>query len=187
MKNTAIRSAFILALFLTAIILTSCDGNYEIGSRGQLPGTEESGENTDFPDAPDFTLETLDGSDFILSDHKGKVILLNIWATWCPPCREEIPDFMELQDEMGEDGVLFVGVATDPEGWEVVRPFAEEFGINYPVMVDNGVVTQEYGPVRGIPMSFIINRRGEVEYMLPGMVTKDMLQPLLEELAEQEV
>ncbi len=187
MKNTVIRFTFIISLFITAITLTSCDGDYEIGSRAPIPGTAEAEQDINLPDAPDFTLETLDGSNFTLSDYEGKVILLNIWATWCLPCREEIPDFMEIQEEMEEDGVLFVGVATDREGWEVVRPFAEEFEINYPIMVDNGIGVTEYGPVRGIPMSFIINRRGEVEYMLPGMVTKDMLQPLLEEIAEQEV
>jgi thiol-disulfide isomerase/thioredoxin len=178
----------LLFLFLiAAITLTACGGQQnEMGSRAPLPGGAETGEDADLPDAPDFTLETLDGSDFTLSEHKGSVILLNIWATWCLPCREEIPDFMEIQDEMEEDGVLFVGVATDREGWEVVRPFAEEFEINYPIMVDNGVVVTEYGPVRGIPMSFIINREGQVEYMLPGMVTKEMLQPLLEEVAERD-
>lgn len=188
MKNLYIRSVLLISFFLTIITFQSCSGDSQndLGSHSQLPGVENEQE-ADLPDAPDFTLETLDGSEFTLSDHRGKVILLNIWATWCPPCREEIPDFMEIQEEMEEDGVLFVGVATDAEGWAVVRPFAEEFQINYPILVDNGIVTHKYGPVQGIPMSFIINRKGQVEYLLPGMVTKEMLKPLLEELAEREV
>lgn len=189
MKQPFIRSILFISLFLTAITFVSCssDNRNDIESGAQVPGTAEAGQNADLPDAPDFTLESLDGSDFTLSDHKGKVILLNIWATWCPPCREEIPDFMEIQEEMKDDGVLFVGVATDIEGWEVVRPFAKEFEINYPIMVDDGVVSHKYGPIQGIPMSFIINRMGQVEYMLPGMVTKEMLKPLIVEMAEREV
>ncbi|MCC5913707.1 MAG: TlpA family protein disulfide reductase [Balneolaceae bacterium] len=189
MNSLMSRFTLLTLFFITAITLGACSGNQEsdIGSRASLPGGADDVDATDLPDAPDFTLENLDGSDFTLSDHKGKVILLNIWATWCPPCREEIPDFMEIQTEMEDDGVLFVGVATDREGWEVVRPFAEEFEINYPIMVDTGVVSRKYGPVQGIPMSFIINREGKVEYLLPGMVTKEMLQPLLEEVAQREV
>ena len=132
-------------------------------------------------DAPDFTLTRMNGESFTLSNHFGKVIVLNIWATWCPPCREEIPDFIELQNEMKED-VLFVGVSIDQEGWEKVRPFAKEFNINYPIVVDDGIVNRKYGPFRGIPTTFLINKAGKVEFVAPGMVTKQMLQPALDKL-----
>lgn len=149
-------------------------------------GAVAGDEGTDsFPQAPDFTLQSQDGEPFTLSDHHGQVIVLNIWATWCPPCREEIPDFIAIQDEMRDDGVLFVGVSIDEEGWDVVHPFADEFKINYPLVVDDGSISNEYGPFYGIPMSFIINRDGEIEHIAPGMVTKEMLQPVLEELASR--
>lgn len=134
-------------------------------------------------DAPDFTLNEMDGAPFTLSRHEGKVVVLNIWATWCPPCRKEIPDFVEMQEEMRDDDVLFVGVSLDEEGWEVVRPFAKEYSVNYPLVVDNGTVYQKYGPFRGIPTTFIINKEGKVEYVAPGMVTKSMIRPVLQELA----
>lgn len=132
--------------------------------------------------APDFTLEKMNGEMFTLSEHEGQVIILNIWATWCPPCRKEIPYFIKLQEKMRSEGVLFVGVSMDREGWEVVRPFAREYGINYPVMVDNSTVYKKYGPFRGIPTTFIINREGKIAYVAMGMVPEHTLKSVLEEL-----
>lgn len=146
------------------------------------PGkTADKGQN--LTDAPDFTLKNKAGESFTLSEHEGKVVVLNIWATWCPPCREEIPDFIDIQKEMRDDDVLFVGVSIDRRGWEVVRPFAKKYGINYPIVVDDGAVRQKYGPFRGIPTTFIINREGKVEYVAPGMIRKQRLKPILQKLA----
>ena len=136
-------------------------------------------------EAPDFTLKKMNGEPFTLSKHKGKVVVLNIWATWCPPCRKEIPDFIEIQKEMRDEGVLFVGVSVDIEGWEVVRPFAKDYGINYPLVVDDGTVSQKYGPFRGIPTTFIINKKGEIEYVAPGMVNREVLEPALKKLVNR--
>lgn len=126
----------------------------------------------------------MSGEPFTLSDHEGKVVVLNVWATWCPPCRKEIPDFIEIQEEMREE-VLFVGVSVDKEGWEVVRPFAKEYDINYPLVVDDGTINRKYGPFRGIPTTFIINKKGKVEFVAPGMVSKSDIKPALEELASR--
>lgn len=142
-------------------------------------------ENRDLKDAPDFTLEMMDGEMFRLSDHEGKIIVLNIWATWCPPCRKEIPDFIEIQKNMRDEGVLFVGVALDQEGWKVVRPFAKKYSINYPVVVDNGTVRRKYGPFRGIPTTFIINREAKVAYVSLGMTPKSVLKPVLGKLVNK--
>lgn len=172
----------ILTLFLLPVLISACS-NQQNNQFNPIDNsiflTDDSPQ--DLSPAPDFTLKTMDGEPFTLSEHKGKIIVLNIWATWCPPCREEIPDFIEIQNEMRED-VLFLGVSMDETGWDVVRPFAEEFGINYPLVVDDGTVTQKYGPIMGIPMSFIINREGEVAYVIPGMVRKEVLQSTLDEL-----
>lgn len=146
--------------------------------------TEDTTDQREYKEAPDFTLKTLQGDTFTLSDHEGKVVVINIWATWCGPCRKEIPDFIELQEEMKEK-VLFVGVSVDEEGWKAVRPFARKYEFNYPLVVDNGVVEQSYGPFRGIPTTFIINKRGQVEYIAPGRVTKEMIKPALQELANR--
>ena len=148
--------------------------------------TQEQTQNDLLP-APDFTLETMEGTSFTLSEQKGKIVILNIWATWCAPCREEIPDFMEIQEEM-EEHLLFVGVSVDEKGWDVVVPFAEEFEINYPIVLDDGTVSEKYGPIMGIPMSFIINEEGDVAYVIPGMIRKELLQRTLEEMiAENQI
>ncbi len=137
--------------------------------------------------APDFTLSTLGGDRFQLAEHRGEVIVLNFWATWCPPCRQEIPDFIELQDELGTQGVLFVGIAVDEQGMEVVRPFAEQYPFNYPVMVDDGSASDQYGPIAGLPTTFIIDRQGKVRRYAPGMITKEALRPILIDLLEEKV
>ena len=132
--------------------------------------------------APDFELATRSGEPFRLSDHRGRVVLLNLWATWCSPCRHEIPDFMALQDELGAEGFTVVGVALDEGGWDVVGPFVDELGVSYPVAVDDGTVERLYGPTRTFPTSFLIDRRGDVRHRLPGMVLRPDLEPLVREL-----
>ncbi len=132
--------------------------------------------------APDFTRATLNGGTFQLSDFQGKIVVLNFWATWCGPCREEIPDFIELQEQMSED-VQFVGVALDEEGVDVVRPFAKKFDINYPIVVDDsGDVARKYGGVRALPTTYVINRQGNIRYRTPGRVPKKILQDALAEM-----
>jgi len=118
--------------------------------------------------APDFALERINGESFRLSDHRGEVVVVNFWATWCPPCRQEIPIFVDLQTEYGSDGLTFVGVSLDQEGFAAVRPFAQEMDINYPLVVDDGTVANRYGGVRALPMSFVVAPDGTIAYVRPG-------------------
>lgn len=132
--------------------------------------------------APDFALETATGETFRLSEHRGEVVVMNLWATWCPPCRHEIPDFVALYDEYEDDGLTVVGVSLDEGGWADVRPFAEEMGIRYPVVVDDGTVDGIYGPTASLPTTFVIDRDGNVAHYVPGMILRDQLEPLLRPL-----
>ncbi len=127
----------------------------------------------------------MNGETFRLSEHRGKVVVINFWATWCGPCRQEIPGFVRLQEEFRADGLLFVGISTDPEGFEVVRPFAEKMGINYPLVVDDGSVAPRYGGIRALPTSFIVDPEGVVRYMQPGLLPEGALRPVLVRMLEE--
>jgi cytochrome c biogenesis protein CcmG/thiol:disulfide interchange protein DsbE len=125
----------------------------------------------------------MNGDSFRLADHRGEVVVVNFWATWCPPCRREIPGFIELQKEWGDKGLTFVGVSLDEEGFDAVRPYAEKMGINYPLVVDDGSVAQKYGGVSALPTSFIVGPEGTVQHARPGFlpesVLRDQVAPLL--------
>jgi len=124
----------------------------------------------------DFTLPNLDGKDVTLSDFKGKVILLNFWATWCGPCKAEIPAFVELQDQYRDDLVV-LGFSVD-DTREQAAEFAAEYKINYPVLLGLGrdEVQDAYGPIWGIPMSFLISRDGQVCKKHMGIAPKAVFE-----------
>lgn len=177
----------VITIVLT-LLISACSepGNQKSQQTANASVASTAGNEQPLKDAPDFTLKNRDGELFTLSEHEGKVVVLNFWATWCAPCRKEIPDFMELHEELNDDGVLFAGISLDEEGWGKVRPYANDMGINYPIMLDDGRVSRDYGPIRAIPTTFIINKKGKVEYVAPGMLTKERLKPILKKLASRE-
>ena len=128
------------------------------------------------PASMDFVLKDLDGKDVKISDHKGKVILLNFWATWCGPCKAEIPGFVELQDKYKKDLVI-VGLSVDDTA-DKARAFAAEFKINYPIMLGLGRedIQDAYGPIWGIPASFLISRDGKVCKRHMGIAPKAVFE-----------
>ncbi|MDQ7037766.1 MAG: TlpA disulfide reductase family protein [Aquificota bacterium] len=112
-------------------------------------------------EAPDFEATTLDGRRIKLSDLRGKIVLLNFWATWCPPCREEMPIFVRVYRKYKNRGFEIVAVSTD-SGPEGVRNFIKEFRINFPVVLDQKGKLARLYRVQGLPTSFLINREGKV-------------------------
>jgi len=112
--------------------------------------------------APDFTLPQFDGRQQLsLSSYRGKVVLLDFWATWCVPCREETPHFVELQQKYAERGLQIVGVSMD-DSPDPVRPFYQQFHINYPVVMGTAKTGEDYGGVLGLPIAFLIDRDGRI-------------------------
>ena len=111
--------------------------------------------------APDFSLPQLTGGMLTLSSYRGKVVLLDFWATWCDPCREEIPHFVELQKQYGNQGLQIIGVSMDDEP-EPVRDFYQHFQMNYPVVMGNAQIGELYGGVLGLPIAILIGRDGRI-------------------------
>jgi thiol-disulfide isomerase/thioredoxin len=141
--------------------------------------TVEMVQNQDNSAAPDFTLPDINGVNVKLSDLKGKVVALNFWATWCGPCRKEIPDFIELQNTYGGEGLQFVGIALDDGGVGVIKPFAEKLKMNYPVLVGNEAVTAAYGGMNAIPVTILIDKKGNMRGKFVGMRTKAVMESLI--------
>lgn len=133
-------------------------------------------------EARNFEVNTVNGDIFKLSNYSGKVVLLNIWATWCAPCREETPDLEELYTKYREKGLLVLGVSIDKQGESVVKPFMEEYGVSYPVVIDDGTIMEKYGPTMGIPTTYIIDKEGKLRYFAVGALTQKELEPRLQEL-----
>ncbi|MEO8044006.1 MAG: TlpA disulfide reductase family protein [Spartobacteria bacterium] len=148
------KNKFILTL--CAFILGSCLTNFAADGP------------TDKMVAPDFQLKNLEGKTIKLSDYKGKVVLLNFWATWCPPCREEIPDLVALQKQYAARGLVVLGISMDEGGAAGVARFAKKFEINYPIVMGNEKTSEAYGGIQVLPTTFIIDRKGKVVDGLQG-------------------
>jgi thiol-disulfide isomerase/thioredoxin len=112
--------------------------------------------------APNFELASLEGQNMKLSDLHGKAVLLNFWATWCGPCKIEMPWFVELQKQYGPEGLQIVGVAMDDASSEDIARFAKDLGVNYPILLGKEAVGQSYGGVSVLPTTFFIDRDGKI-------------------------
>ena len=152
---------------------------------GQDSGTQvdsAGGQEEEAVYVNDFTLMDLDKNEVSLSDFQGKIVILNFWATWCPPCREEIPDFIEVNNLYKDKNVQLIGVSVDTD-IKALDDFVKEFGINYLTLIDGTVDTiSPIWGVRAIPTTFILDKNGGVMFENVGMMTKDQLVKILEEV-----
>jgi thiol-disulfide isomerase/thioredoxin len=140
------------------------------------PGEPEDAAAVGKPARLDFKLKDMNGVDVRLDSFKGKVILLNFWATWCGPCKAEIPALVELQEKYADDLVV-LGFSVDDTP-EKMKPYSEEYKVNYPLLVGNGRedVQNAFGPLLGIPVSVIIGRDGVIAKKHTGMASKEQFE-----------
>jgi cytochrome c biogenesis protein CcmG/thiol:disulfide interchange protein DsbE len=156
-------------------------------SKGEVGAAQSSASSPCDPKAQpanmDFVLKDMDGNDVRLADYKGKVVILNFWATWCGPCKTEIPAFVKLQERYRDRGVVFLGLSVD-DPVEKLRPFAEQYKMNYPVLVGLGRddVQDAFGPVWGIPVTFMISRDGKICKRHMGLATVEQFEKEIESL-----
>jgi len=143
------------------------------------------GQKSSAAKAPDFTLQDLSGKDVTLSSFKGKVVLVDFWATWCGPCRMEIPHLKELYSQYKKDGFEVIGISLDRGGTKVVKPFVEKGGMEYTIVMGNGEVVKAYGGISGIPTAFLISRDGFIVKKYIGYQKKSIFEEVIKRLLSE--
>jgi len=162
-----VRILFTALALIAGLASASC-------SRTSTDAAAEATDNREL--APAWTLNDVNGNPVSNESFKGKVVVVDFWATWCPPCREEIPHYVELQKELGPKGLVIVGISLDARGPSIVKPFMEKFGINYTVVMDDGEVSEAFGGIEGIPTTFVIDRKGRIASKKIGYETREKFE-----------
>jgi peroxiredoxin len=149
------KPLWLVSLAVAVCLLAGCAKEASQASGGVKPDGQRK-------PAPDFTLKDAYGQTVHLSDYRGKVVLLAFWATWCGPCKVEIPWFIDLERTQKDKGFAVLGVSMDDDGWPVVKPFVSQMGMNYRVLMGNDETAQLYGGISSLPTSFLIDRSGRI-------------------------
>ena len=151
------RDPVVLIIVAMVVALMLVFG-FKLARRSTPSGTAQMKSGT----APDFTLQSLNGKTIRLSDFRGKAVVLNFWATWCAPCKIEMPWFVDLQKQYGPAGVQFLGVAMDDASTKEIAEFAQSMNVNYPILIGKEAVGDAYGGVQFLPETFYLDRNGKI-------------------------
>lgn len=135
-------------------------------------------------DVPQFSLTSLEGKTVAMKDLSNKVVIVDFWATWCGPCREEIPHLNELYSELKGKGLEIVGISMDTDGTDGVKDFAREFRIQYPIVMGDEKVAESFGGIMGLPTTFVIDRKGKVAKKYIGLPPAEGMRKIVKELVE---
>lgn len=167
----------IIALVALSLASAGCSSSKPVNAASLKPEKDRKA-------APDFSLKDADGRPVRLSDYKGKIVLLNFWATWCGPCKIEIPWFIEFERKYKDRGFAVIGVAMDDEGWDVVKPFVSDLAVNYRIVQGNDVMAQLYGGVQALPTTFLVDRQGKIASVHVGLAGRRDFEDGIEKLLE---
>ncbi|MCU1308926.1 MAG: alkyl hydroperoxide reductase [Candidatus Angelobacter sp.] len=175
MRNAIVLT--VVALIVAAMIFSASRGSRSAANSGLVQG-QDAGLQGDLKGkvAPNFELTTIDGKKMKLSDLKGKAVVLDFWATWCVPCKIEMPWFVELQNQYGPEGLAVIGVAMDDSSNEEIAKFAKELGVNYPILRGKEAVGEAYGGLPGLPTTFFIGRDGKIVDQDAGLVSRKVIE-----------
>jgi peroxiredoxin len=164
-SRSALSASLALAVLLSGCVPISRSENEDKPARPVKADAERKA-------APSFSLKDADGRTVTLADYKGKVVLLNFWATWCGPCKIEIPWFADFEQKYKDRGFAVLGVAMDEEGWEIVKPYIAKNKVNYRILVGDDTTAQMYGGVESLPTTFMIDSSGRIASTHVGLVSK---------------
>lgn len=170
----------IIALFTFSANVLSIEAGRDLLKQNNLENTITLNKSAD--KAPDFALKSVDGKTVKLSDYKGKVVIIDFWATWCPPCRKGIPDLISIQKEFKKN-VVIIGISLDADKTlKDVPGFVKEYNINYPIVYGDDKVVADYGGIQGIPTAFVIDKNGNLVDKHVGLVPKETYVKKIKEL-----
>ena len=145
------------------------------------------GVERDLGTVPAFTVETLEGVRIDSEELRGQVVLVNFWATWCGPCRFEMPGFQKVYEDLRDEGFVILGLSTDRESPAIVAEFVEERGVTYPIAMSSGALESRFGGLRGLPMSFLVDRSGQIRHKVFGYFTGPTLRLAVRRLLDEDV
>ncbi len=182
------RAAWVLGVVVVAVAMAWVfnRGSVPAGRGGGAATLPPGGSSSGLKEAPDFQLKTLDGQMLQLSALKGKVVLLDFWATWCPPCKAEIPHFKELYTGYKDRGLEIIGASLDEGGEGPVKAFVQQNGVTYPVGLADSRLAQAYGGIQGIPTTFLIDREGKIAKKYIGYQDKEVFEKEIRRLLSSE-
>ncbi len=184
-----VRSVLKMMSIMAMSLLLGCDGSSspktasaQSGSGSRSDGGQQQVQAGDSRQASDFSLTTLAGEAISLESYSGKVLILDFWATWCPPCVKEIPHFVELYNQYSGEGVEFLGVSVDRGGPSVVQKFLDKHDVKYAVAMANMEIVDAYEAYGGIPTTFIIDRQGKIIEKVVGYRDKKFFEDHIKNL-----
>lgn len=170
----------IIVLSLLVLIFTGCSKSEAEASKNN--SKEPSKQKTQkLTKLPSFKLKDLKGNVYTNEDFKNKILLIDFWATWCPPCRKEIPSFINLYKKYKDQGLEIIGISLDQD-MNKVRNFVKEKGITYTVLIGNKNVAQDFGGIQGIPTTFIVDRKGTIVFKQVGLAPEEKFEAEIKKL-----